>query len=267
MTKLAVIGAGKMAEAIIQGLLEKKVYLPADITTTDISAERLQYMTTTYGIRTSSNNLAPLREAQTIILAVKPQTIRGVLEELWAVGNQAQIIISIAAGTTIATIDPDHTRKVARVMPNTPAVIGAAASAVAFAGPFTDLERNTVLKLFESIGSVVEIRESEINAVTGLSGSGPAFVFHLLQGFIEAGKKLGLSEAVATKLTYQTFIGSAKLAQESGKSLNELIDNVTSPNGTTWAGRQILENSTVQKTISETIVRAKERADELSQGK
>ena len=111
MTKLAVIGAGKMAEAIIQGILNKKVYTPQDIITTDISADRLQYMATTYGVRTSSNNLAALREAQTILLAVKPQTMHGVLAELWAVGNAQQIIISIAAGTTIATIDPDHTRK------------------------------------------------------------------------------------------------------------------------------------------------------------
>ncbi len=266
MSTLAIIGAGKMAEAIIQGLLKKKVYATHDIIATDISADRLQYMANTYGIRTNSSNLGPLREAQTIILAVKPQTITSVLEELKAVGNAQQIIISITAGSTIATIDPSHTRKVARVMPNTPALIGEAASAVAFAGPFTAHERNAVLALLASIGCVIEVTEQEINAVTGLSGSGPAFVFYLLNSFIEAGKKLGLSEAVATKLTYQTFIGSAKLALESGKPLAELINNVTSPNGTTWAGRQVLEKSATQKTLIETIVRAKERADELSQG-
>lgn len=267
MTKLAVIGAGKMAEAIIQGLLKKKVYLPNEIVATDISAERLQYMAKTYGVNTSSNNLTPLREAQTILLAVKPQTIRGVLDELWAVGNTNQIIISITAGTTISTIDPDQTRKIARVMPNTPALIGEAAIAVALRGKFTESEHQSVLTLLNSIGCVVEVAETDLNAVTGLSGSGPAFVFYLIQSFINAGEKLGLSEATTTKLTYQTFIGSAKLALESGTTLTELINNVTSPNGTTWAGRQILENSDVQKVIEDTILRAKERADELSQGK
>lgn len=267
METLVVIGAGKMAEAIIQGLLQKKVYTPENIIATDISAERLSYMSKTYGIRTNSNNLAPLREATQIILAVKPQTINTVLEELWAVGNPQQIIISIAAGITTQHIDPDNTRKVARVMPNTPALIGEAASAVAFHGPFTKKEQHSVLALLQSIGSVIEVQEEQLNAVTGLSGSGPAFVFYLLSAFIEAGKILGLSESVAQQLTWQTFIGSSKLAQSSGKPLSELIDNVTSPNGTTWAGRQILENSDVKKIITETILRAKTRADELSQGK
>lgn len=267
MSTLTVIGSGKMAEAIIQGLLQKKVYGPQNIIATDVSAERLSYMAKTYSIRTSSNNLAPLREADLVLLAVKPQAIGTVLEELWTAGHKQQIIISIAAGITLSRIDPDQTRKVVRVMPNTPAVIGEAASAMAFRGDFSANEKQLVLKLFQSIGSVIEVKEEQLNAVTGLSGSGPAFVFYLLSAFIEAGQALGLSQEIAQELTWQTFIGSSKLAKTSGKSLQELIDNVTSPNGTTWAGRQILENSELKSIIQNTIVRAKTRADELSQEK
>lgn len=267
MKTLAVIGAGKMAEAIIQGLLQKKVYTAKNIIATDVSAERLTYMSKTYGIRTSSNNLAPLREADLVLLAVKPQTITPVLEELWSSSKAEALIISIVAGTTIARIDPEHTRKVARVMPNTPALIGEAASAIAFHGPFSESEHSTVLALFQSIGTVVEVAEPQLNAVTGLSGSGPAFVFYLLSAFLEAGKALGLPEDITKQLTWQTFIGSSKLAQATDKPLAELITNVTSPNGTTWAGRQILENSAVKQKLIETIVRAKTRADELSQEK
>ena len=264
MTKLAVIGAGKMAEAIIQGLISKKVFAATEITATDIATERLTYMNTQYGIRTSGNNLSPLREAAIVLLAVKPQTIAGVLEEIQAVGNTQQIIISIVAGIPCKRIDPSGSKKIARVMPNTPSVVGQAASAVSFQGPFTEEDRNTVLTIFNSIGLTLEVPEAQINAVTGLSGSGPAFVFYMMQAYIDAGIAHGLTPEVAKALTYQTFIGSALLAQSTGTPLSELINNVTSPNGTTWAGRQILEAGSLHTTILQTVQRAKERADELS---
>ena len=255
-----------MAEALLQGVLNSKLLSAAEIMVSDISADRLEYLTKKYQVQTTSNNVQTLRTAENILLAVKPQVLDGVLEELRAVNRADRLIITIIAGVPMDKIDTQQNLRLARVMPNTPALIGLGASAVCFNARATEQDKTFTLKLLQSVGTVVEVEEKDINAVTGLSGSGPAFVFRLMDCFIKAGESLGLASGTAQALTYQTFLGSVCLAQKSEKSLEELIAQVTSPNGTTQAGREVLERSDIGQIIGDTIRRAKERADELAKG-
>jgi pyrroline-5-carboxylate reductase len=262
--KLAIIGGGNMAEAILQGALNAGLLAAAEIMIADVSAERLKYLAEKYKVQTTANNLQALRAAENVLLAVKPQVSAGVIDEIQAVGQTEQLIITIIAGVPMSRIDVRQDRKVARVMPNTPALVGQAASAVCFNERVSAADKAFALKLLQSFGAVVEAAEKELNAITGLSGSGPAFVFRLMDYFIKAGVSLGLPENKARTLTCQTFLGSALLADKSGRPLEELIAQVTSPNGTTQAGREILEKSAAGQILRDTIVRAKERADELA---
>jgi pyrroline-5-carboxylate reductase len=265
--KLAFIGGGNMAEAVLRGVLDSGLLTAAEIMIADVSADRLKYLAEKYKTQTTVNNVQALRAAENVLLAVKPQVSAGVIDELQAAGRTEQLIITIAAGVPISRIDVRQDRKVARVMPNTPALIGQAASAVCFNERVSAADKEFVRKLLQSIGTLVEVDEKDLNAVTGLSGSGPAFVFRLMDYFIQAGIGLGLTEAKARTLTYQTFLGSALLADRSGRPLEELIAQVTSPGGTTQAGREILEKSAAGQILKDTLVRAKERADELEKGK
>ena len=256
-----------MAEAILHGVLKAGLLSAKEIAVADISADRLKYLQDKYKVQTIGNNLQALRAAENILLAVKPQVIDNVLAEINAVNNTQQLIISIAAGVTLEKIDAAQKFRVVRAMPNTPALIGQAATAVCYNPLVTDKDKKFVLKLFQSIGLVIETEEEKLNAVTGLSGSGPAFVFRLMDYFIQAGIQTGLSAEQAGALVYQTFAGSAELAKQSGKTLEELIAQVTSPNGTTQAGRMVLEKSAAAQIIKDTISGAKKRADELAKGK
>ncbi|MDR2430848.1 MAG: pyrroline-5-carboxylate reductase [Candidatus Margulisbacteria bacterium] len=265
--KLALIGGGNMAEAILRGVLGRQLFAPQDLIVADISAERLAYIQAKYQAPTTISNIQALRGAENVLLAVKPQAIDSVLAELNTLNNRRQFVISIAAGVPLAKIAGQKKFRAARAMPNTPALIGQAASAFCCNELATPADREFVLRLLQSIGTAVEVDEKDLNAVTGLSGSGPAFVFRLMDYFIQAGAGLGLPENKARTLVYQTFLGSAALAAQSGRPLAELIAQVTSPQGTTQAGREILEKSAVARIINDTIIRAKERADELAQGK
>lgn len=264
--KITFIGAGNMAEAMLKGLLLKKIVTKENVLITDILAQRLKYIAETYGVKTCSNNVQALNESKVIVLALKPQVIGSVINELNQV-DKDKLIISIVAGVKIATIDASHEFRVARAMPNTPALIGEAATAVAFNEKIKDQDKEFVLKIFSSLGLALEVEERDLNAVTALSGSGPAFVFRLIEAFIEGGQVVGLTEAVAKELAVQTFIGSAKLAAKNDKSLEHLVNQVTSPNGTTAAGREVLEKSEMKKIIIDTVTAAKNRADQLSEDK
>ena len=264
--QLAFIGGGNMSEAILNGVLSGKLFSARDITVTDILADRLQYLQKKYRVQTNLNNLQVLKNADVVLLAVKPQVVASVLAEIKAVNNTAQLLISIVAGLPLGRLDCGGQFRAARVMPNTPALIGRAVSAVCFNDRALEQDKKFTIELLQSIGTAVEVEEKDMNAVTGLSGSGPAFVFRLLDYFMQAGEQLGLSAAQARTLVCQTFAGSAELAAQSSKTLEELITQVTSPNGTTQAGRQVLEQSAVRQVITDTILRAKERADELAKG-
>ncbi|MDR1997562.1 MAG: pyrroline-5-carboxylate reductase [Candidatus Margulisbacteria bacterium] len=266
MMKLAFIGGGQMAEAILQGILDSRLLAAGEIMVADISAERLRYLQDKYQVSTTISNIQALRAASTVLLAVKPQAVDSVLAEIQAVNDPQQLLISIVAGVPLQRLSAGQQFKAVRVMSNTPALIGQAATAFCCNARVTAEEQAFVLKLLQSIGVVVAAEEKDLNTVTGLSGSGPAFVFRLMDYFIQTGVQLGLSADQARTLTYQTFAGSVLLARRTGRPLEELIAQVTSPQGTTFAGRQVLEQSAAGQIIRDTIVRAKERADELSGG-
>jgi pyrroline-5-carboxylate reductase len=264
--KITFIGAGKMAEAILKGILSKKLLTKNNITLTDINNERLEYISKEYGVNTSMNNPSAITGADVILLAVKPQAINKLLQEIYPILEKQQLILSIVAGVKLQTLDKDKRLKVIRLMPNTPALIGEAMTVITANERVEKDDKKTVRNIFESIGTVYELPENKLNAVTALSGSGPAFVFRLLEAFIDGGMQCGLSYEEAQLLTFQTFKGSCILAAVEKRSLKELIQDVSSPGGTTVAGRQILENSQYRDIIASTLKAAKNRADELASG-
>ncbi len=251
-----------MAEALLKGLLARKIFEPQDVMMTDVSAQRLEYLAAGYGVQTSSNNLQAFN-SEIIFLTIKPQQLDKVLEEMRAVIQSHKMIISIVAGIPVKKIDLKNSLKVVRAMPNTPALIGVGATAYFCNSRVGEEEKGLVKKMFSAIGEAVEVAEEMLNAVTALSGSGPAFVFRLIEAFVAAGIEQGLPAETARQLALQTFVGSAELVRQSSDSIETLVDNVTSPGGTTAAGRKVLEDSDYKKIIKATIAAAKNRADEL----
>lgn len=199
--------------------------------------------------------------AEVIFAAVKPQDIQPVLE---AMRDTDRLVISIAAGVPIRRLEETLSKaRVVRVMPNTPCLVGAMAAGYAFGSRIQMQDREVVQRLLGAAGYAAEVVEGQLDAVTGLSGSGPAFVARLIEAFIEAGKRLGLDAEVARALSLQTFFGTAKLLAETGMDPQTLVDMVSSPKGTTVAGRRVLESSGYAGEIERTIQAAAERSKEL----
>lgn len=212
-------------------------------------------------VRALSNPEQVAEAAEVIFVAVKPQDIQPVLE---AIRDTDRLVISIAAGVPIRRLEGTLIRaRVVRVMPNTPCLVGAMAAAYAFGSRIQPQDRDVVKQLLGAAGYAAEVVEGQLDAVTGLSGSGPAFVARLIEAFIEAGRGLGLDEEVARDLSVQTFLGTAKLLAETGMEPQTLVDMVSSPKGTTVAGRQVLESSGFAGVIERTIQAAAERSKEL----
>ncbi len=265
-TQLVFIGGGNMAEALLRGILASRRVPPERILATDVRDERLAYLKATYGIAASSDNAAAACEAETIVLAVKPQVIHHALAELSGAVTDKQLLISIAAGVTTSAIEehfPRHPVRVVRVMPNTPALVLEGMSALArgrHAGP-GDLE--TARQIFESVGKVVVVDEGLMDAVTGLSGSGPAYVFLMIEALSDAGVKMGLPRDVAMALAAQTVRGAARLVLETGKHPGALKDMVASPAGTTIAGLHALEQGGFRAALINAVEAATHRSQEL----
>lgn len=199
--------------------------------------------------------------AEVIFVAVKPQDIQEVLE---AIRDTDRLLISIAAGVAISRIEAACAQaRVVRVMPNTPCLVGAMAAGYAFGSGIRPPDRELVEKLLGAAGYAAEVEERLLDGVTGLSGSGPAFVARLIEAFIEAGKRLGLEREVARDLSIQTFFGTAKLLAETGMDPLKLVEMVSSPKGTTVAGREVLEASDYAEVIGNTIRAAAQRSEEL----
>jgi len=264
-TRLVFIGAGNMAEALLRGILAANRMSPVDILVTDVRAERLAYLQTTYGIGISSDNVEAARRAETILLAVKPQVMAGVLDDLKGTLSAQQLLVSIAAGistTSIAEHFP-HSVRVIRVMPNTPALVLEGVSALARGQHAEPQDLEAARYLFEAVGKVVVVDEALMDAVTGLSGSGPAYVFLVIEALSDAGVKVGLPRDVALALAAQTVRGAARLVQETGKHPGELKDMVTSPGGTTIAGLHALEQGAVRSALISAVEAATRRSQEL----
>ena len=266
MTSLSFIGAGNMAEAMIRGLLRGNVFAPGDVIASGPRAERMRELADAYGIRTTTDN----REAASsriVVLSVKPQILSKVLDEIADAIDPEALVISIAAGVPVAAIQtrlPGGTR-VVRAMPNTPALVDAAATAIAGGEHARESDLDDAKRIFDSVGITVILDESLLDAVTGLSGSGPAYVFLILEALSDAGVKVGLSRRTSQLLAAQTVLGSAKLLLETNEHPGRLKDMVTSPGGTAITGLHTLEHGGVRTTLMNAVEAATRRSRELGE--
>jgi pyrroline-5-carboxylate reductase len=262
---LGFLGAGNMAGAIIDGLLHGKVLPPERILASDAKGERLDHLRKLRGIRTTHDNHELVRECDVIVLAVKPQVIDKVLSEVGGQVRGDQLIVSVAAGVPIEAIEgrlPPGSH-VVRAMPNMPATVQAGATAVAGGAHASEADLRVARELFEAVGRVVTLDESLLDAVTGLSGSGPAYIMLIIEALADGGVKVGLHRDTALLLAAQTVFGSAKLLLETGEHPGRLKDMVTSPGGTAIAGLHTLESGALRKTLIDAVEVATKRAAEL----
>jgi len=262
--KIAFIGGGQMAEAMISGLVSGQVCPAESIWATDPVAERRDRLKGQFGIRVGSANREAVAWADVIVLAVKPQTLSAVLSE---VGPHLihGLVISIVAGVTIRTIaeQTGGTARVVRAMPNTPALVREGMTALAMGVGVSDDDAGLVRTIFETVGRVVAVEERLMDAVTGLSGSGPAYVFQAIEALADGGVMVGLPRQTAELLAAQTVFGSARLVLESGVHPAQLKDRVASPGGTTIAGLHQLEQRGFRAALMAAVEAATTRSKEL----
>ena len=257
--KIGFIGAGKMAEALISAILKSK--LSKGIIASDVNNKRLEYIKNKFKISVTANNKEIVDKSDIVVIAVKPQIIDDVLEEI---KETDKLIVSIAAGITIRHLESKlKNARVIRVMPNTPCLVGEMAAGFSKGSKVKDEDIFAVEEILNSAGKAFYLKEEMLDAVTALSGSGPAFIALLLEWMIEGAKKQGLKEEIAMDLAFQTALGTGKLLQETGMKPKELVDMVSSPGGTTVAGRKILENSDVREVLIKTIEAAAKKSKEL----
>ena len=263
--KIGIIGGGKMGEVLLKGLVSHKLAPAGDIMVSDAVAERLKELEKTYRVQITADNKKAARYADIVILAVKPQNMADVLEGIAGVVSKGKIIISIAAGITTKFIEArlGKDARVIRVMPNTPALIGEGAAAIAAGAKAAAQDVHVAGQIFEAVGITVIVKEELMDAVTGLSGSGPAYAFVIIEALADAGVRMGLGRDIALTLSAQTMLGAAKLCIESGKHPAELKDMVTSPGGTTIAGLKALEDGKIRATLMAAVEAATLRSKEL----
>jgi pyrroline-5-carboxylate reductase len=263
---IAFIGAGNMAEALLRGLLASKTVQPHQLIATDIRPDRLQYLQTNLAIRTHPDNAAAAEAADIVVLAVKPQHINEALASIKPAITDQKLLISIAAGIPTTRIERQlgGTPRLVRVMPNTPALVGAGAAALCKGTHATDDDLATAEAILGAVGITVRTEEKFLDAVTALSGSGPAYVFFLTEAMIQAGTAMGLPEPLAKTLAIHTVHGAAKLMLESGQQPAALRKNVTSPGGTTEAALNVMAQRNLTGIILDAIRAAERRSRELS---
>lgn len=264
MKTIGFIGAGNMAEAMIRGLLRGEDFAAKQIRASGPRQERMDELREKYGIGVSTSN-AEAAAADIVVLSVKPQILSRVLDENAESIRSDALVISIAAGVPVRTIQTKLSSgtRVVRAMPNTPALVDAAATAIAGGEHARAEDLAEAKKIFDSIGITVILDESQMDAVTGLSGSGPAYVFLILEALSDAGVKVGLSRRTAQLLAAQTVLGSAKLLLETDEHPGRLKDMVTSPGGTAITGLHTLENGGVRTTLMNAVEAATKRSKEL----
>ena len=259
------IGTGKMGQAIIGGLIASGVPRRS-VTGIESSPETRAAVSKKHGIRTTAQLADGLRQANVVLLAVKPQQLREVTEALADLIKPSQLVVSIAAGITLDWLEERLGRRpLMRVMPNLPATAGAGFSAIAASPQATARQRSVARALFSAVGETVEVPESQLDAITAVSGSGPAYVFFLMRAWQAAASELGLSPKVAEQAVRKTLEGSlALLAQEPGTSPDEWIRRVASKGGTTEAALAVLEREAVEKRFIAALAAAAARSKELT---
>lgn len=265
--KIAVLGSGNMGEALVKGLLRAGKATPEALVCSDPRAERREELHKAYGVQVTADNRAAAAQADIVVIAVKPQIIEPLLDEIASAIDAKKLVISIAAGVPIGVIARKLGAgvRIIRTMPNTPALVGAGATALARGAHATEADLEQALALFEAVGVAVVVEEQHLDAVTGLSGSGPAFVFVAIEALADGGVKVGLSRPVALALAAQAVLGSAKLVLESGEHPGRLKDQVTSPGGTSIAGLHALESAGFRAALIAAVEAATKRSRELGE--
>jgi pyrroline-5-carboxylate reductase len=266
--KIGIIGAGKIGSAIARGVIRAGLVPPAQVMASDVSEVLRQSIAAELGIMATSKNNQVCDFADIVILAVKPQIVDAVAQEIAKSLGQAKLLISVAAGVPLSRLERNLAAgaRVARVMPNIPCVVGAGASGYAGGTHATSTDLESVGAILNSFGIGVPVDEKNLDAVTGLSGSGPAYVFVFIEALADGGVQVGLPREVALKLALQTVYGAARMALESTKHLGELKDEVASPGGTTIAGLYALEQKGFRGAVMDAIVNATRRSQELGKG-
>ncbi len=259
------IGAGNMATAMIKGLIESGVYEKGQLGASDTDPSALKRMAGQFGVESYGSSRDLVNQCSTVVLSIKPQNMKDVLDEIKNGIRDDHLIISIAAGIPIKMIYDMLKRDIPiiRVMPNTPALVQKGVSALA-AGRFVKPEHMAVAgSIFDAVGETVEVEESMMDAVTALSGSGPGYIFRIMECMVDAGVGVGLERETALSLVIQTFLGAAHLAKASEHSLSHLREMVTSPGGTTEAGLGTMNKMGLAETISKAVEAACNRSLEL----
>jgi len=264
--KLAFVGAGQMAEALAKGFIAKGIVRSEQVHAYDISEARRELFANVLKVNVHESNDSAVKAAQVVLLAVKPQYLTSTMQTVKPENWEGKLVVSIAAGVTIATLKSvlPASSKVVRIMPNTPCLVGESASAIAVSKEVTPEEQDIVKSLFDTVGVTISVDETYLDAVTGLSGSGPAYVFLTIEALSDGGVRAGLPRQVATKLAAQTVMGAAKMVLETGRHPGELKDMVTSPAGTTIAGVHALEDHGIRAAFIDAVHKATMRSKELS---
>jgi pyrroline-5-carboxylate reductase len=259
------IGTGNMGEILIASLLKAKFRAPEQVMAFDADGERLRLIQKRYGIKTASDNNHLSTQCDSILLCVKPQSMREVIEEIADSLNPSKLLISIAAGIPLLSIET-YARKqlrLIRVMPNINVLVQEGASAIAPGNLATDEDLKLAKAIFDCVGKSITIHEPLMDAVTGLSGSGPAYVFLMIEALIDAGVLLGMTRSQALTLAVQTVMGSAKLLSNTGEHPALLREKVTSPGGTTASGLYKLEEGGFRKILMDAVIAATQKSKEL----
>ncbi len=266
--KVGFIGSGNMGEALIKGLTAANVVPGEMIWASDVRGDRLKEIAGTYGIKLAPDNLQLVREADVVIMAVKPQIMAPVLREIASVFSRRKLMISLAAGVSTESIRASLGKdgRLIRVMPNTPALVLEGVTAIAKAEGLEPEDMDVAGEIFSAVGRVVVLDESLMDAVTGLSGSGPAYVALVIESLADGGVKMGLDRITAMTLATQTVLGAAKLLLETRLHPGALKDMVSSPGGTSIAGVAALEEGGIRTTFIKAVERATQRSKELGRG-
>lgn len=262
------LGAGKMASALAKGFLNAKLIKPGQLIASDVYAGARTAFTVATQAKATDSNREVLAFANVLILAVKPHQVADVLKEIRTDFTEKHLLISIAAGVPLAKLEGGlaSTARLIRVMPNTPALVGASATAFALGKAATAEDGALAQKLFSSVGLALAVKESLLDAVTGLSGSGPAYGYLMIEALSDGGVAAGLPREVATQLAAQTLFGAAKMVLETGQHPGALKDMVTSPGGTTIEGLHALEKAGVRAALISAVRAAAEKSKLLGQG-
>ena len=264
--KIGFIGSGKMANAIIKGIIDSKHYCADNIFVSDLNQETLDKIQKEFGLNTTTDNKNVIKNANVIVMAVKPFILKEVLEAIKNEITKDHLIISIAAGISIKdiqTIIPNT--PVIRVMPNTPALVNEGMSAICKGDYTKENHSKLAVEIFKSVGKVIESEEKFIDIITAISGSGPAFYYYIIDEIAKAGEKLGLDYETCLRLSAQTAYGSAKMIMETQTSPEQLITNVTTPGGCTAVGNDLLKNSDISKVLYDTIEGTMKKAKSLGE--